>query len=475
MSVLSTLFHTLFYPLSFSFNIINRLILYFTSWPGPRRHLASDPASVADRWVRELEEETGAVRESRLGDGGGATGSASGAEPQAGPGPSTLSRRNESVRAYRRQLPEFYLGSYENALSEAQKGAQLVCVIIVSEEHDDVPEFKRTTLIDAEFNQLLKDNSFLVWGGDVRDYEASQASQKLGATTYPFVAFIGLQPRSGSRGSTNSPVLTVLSRHQGPSKLADADEPGPTSARALCAHITGSLLPRVSPFLARIRAAHIERLAQRRLREDQDAAFARAAQTDRERIEAKRAEETREREEIEMQELRRTEEEEKRRRDQEDRDKRETNRLLWYRYARNALLPPEATPGKDALRVAVRLPDGPLRIRHFAPHDSVTSLYVFIASQLIPKELAASEDPSTPPPGFSPGEAGVSDDNWSFKLALAYPRRELRWTASTLLSDLEGLRGGGQLVVESIPGHSLIPGKKSVEQDGDSDYDTEEE
>ncbi|KAH8117059.1 hypothetical protein DFH11DRAFT_1578994 [Phellopilus nigrolimitatus] len=479
MSSISSVLRTLFYPLSFSFGIINRLVLYFSSWlPSSRRHLATDPASVADRWVRELEEETGAVRESRLANDT-TTGSASGADAQAGPGPSTLNRRTESARAYRKQIPEFYLGSYEAALSEAQKEARPLCVVIVTEEHDDVPDFKRTTLVDPEFNQILKSNNFLVWGGDVRDYEASQAAQKLGATTYPFVAFVGLQPRSGSRGSTSSPVLTVLSRHQGPSTPADAGTSlsslGPTSARALCEHLTSSLLPRVSPFLGRLRSAHVERLTQRRLREEQDEAFARAAQADRERLAAKLAEERRAHEEIEMQELRRSEEEAARQKAREERETKEANRLHWYRYARRCLLPSAITPSKDTVRIGVRLPGGQLQIRHFSPADSVTSLYIFVATQLIPKDLPSSEDPSSPPSGFLAGEAGVSEKNWSFKLALAYPRREVRWAASTSLSAIEGLKGGGQLVIESIPGQALVPGDNEHNQgNGDSDYDSEE-
>ena len=148
MSILGLLYRSLFYPVSFTFGIINRVFVYFSSWwPASRRQLASDPASVADRWVRELEEETGAIRESRLGDFDGITGSASGAQAKAGPGPSTLSRRNESSRSYRKQIPEFYLGSYENALQEAQRQAQPLCAVIVSEEHDDVPEFKRYVII----------------------------------------------------------------------------------------------------------------------------------------------------------------------------------------------------------------------------------------------------------------------------------------------------------------------------------------
>lgn len=144
MSFIGLFFRTLFYPVSFSLGIINRVLVYFSSWwPTSRRHLASDPASVADRWVRELEEETGAIRESRLGDFDGSTGTTSGAQAKAGPGPSTLSRRNENSRAYRKQIPEFYLGSYESALQEAQRQAQLLCAVIVSDEHDDVSEFKR--------------------------------------------------------------------------------------------------------------------------------------------------------------------------------------------------------------------------------------------------------------------------------------------------------------------------------------------
>lgn len=147
MSIISHFFRLLFYPLSASVSIISRVYVYFSSWGSTsRRHLASDPASVADRWVRELEEETGAIRESRLSDYDDSTASSSGAQAKAGPGPSTLSRRNESSRAYRKQLPEFYLGGYESALQEAQRDAKLLLAVIVSEEHDDVPEFKRWVL-----------------------------------------------------------------------------------------------------------------------------------------------------------------------------------------------------------------------------------------------------------------------------------------------------------------------------------------
>ena len=189
------------YPISFTYSLFSSILNFifrilriqfptFTSIWRPssgRAHLPHDPASVVDRWVRQLEEETGANRSARYDFGSYSTGA------EAGPGPSTLSRRNEANGEGVR-LPDFYLGSYEEALRVCQQEAKILCCVLVSEEHDDVPEFKRwakhfvesnaliesnrTTLIDPEFNSLLKSNNFLVWGGDVRDRDAYQGSSR---------------------------------------------------------------------------------------------------------------------------------------------------------------------------------------------------------------------------------------------------------------------------------------------------------
>lgn len=231
----------------------------------------------------------------------------------------------------------------------------------------------------------------------------------------------------------------------------------------------------MKPYLRRLQEAQAEREQQRRLREQQEAAFAFTAEQDRLRILAKMEEEKRAKEEYEMQEMVREVEEARRKREAEEREERERNRLAWYRYARRCLLSAEVTPTKESIRIGIRLPDGRREIRHFEPADSVTTLYVFVASQLIPAELSRSNDPSSPPVGFQEGEDGISEDTWSFKLALAFPRRELKWEPSTSLSSLEGLRGGAQVVVESIPGRSLVPGSAMSQSDEDDDYDTEEE
>jgi FAS-associated factor 2 len=99
--------------------------------PPARNH---DPRASAERWVRSLEEETGAVR-----PGSATTASASGAEA----GPSSVTHRGGSGTGEAKILPEFMISSYDTFLKLCTDEARIGCVILVSDEHDDVPEFKR--------------------------------------------------------------------------------------------------------------------------------------------------------------------------------------------------------------------------------------------------------------------------------------------------------------------------------------------
>ena len=102
------------------------------SGPAPIR----DAKVAAERWVRALEEETGCVSISRARiPEGDASGVASGS--------SSATRRGGDAET--RVLPDFFIGSYENFVRTLAKEseAKVGCVIILSEEHDDTPEFKR--------------------------------------------------------------------------------------------------------------------------------------------------------------------------------------------------------------------------------------------------------------------------------------------------------------------------------------------
>jgi FAS-associated factor 2 len=101
--------------------------------------------------VRELEEETGAVCISRSTISSSTKDAqSSGTEP--GPSSRGLIPRTIYVAAGegeegRKLLPDFCTGSYEAFLKICQKEAKIGCVILVSEEHDDVAEFKRCSYL----------------------------------------------------------------------------------------------------------------------------------------------------------------------------------------------------------------------------------------------------------------------------------------------------------------------------------------
>jgi FAS-associated factor 2 len=134
-SVILFIFHTLRIPLPrlpfSSLNFYRPLI--------PRPLGRSDPYTVSDRWVHSLEEETGAHCFSRASP-----------VPDAGPSTSQLQAsdlRNRLGPGSPRLLPDFTLGSYDEILHLCQSEIRIGCIVLVSSEHDDVPDFKRSVVV----------------------------------------------------------------------------------------------------------------------------------------------------------------------------------------------------------------------------------------------------------------------------------------------------------------------------------------
>lgn len=261
----------------------------------------------------------------------------------------------------------------------------------------------------------------------------STASQKLGVTTYPFVAFISLHPVPQHLGgpsthrSGSGPKLTVLSRHEGSPTTK-------TSASTLTTHITTSLLPRVTPLLSRLRTERWERAQERRLREEQDRAFAETAARDKERVLKKQAEER-----AAAEAVRKAEEERK------EREARKANLAAWRRYARRTLLVPE--PKADGVRIGIRMPDGKRVVRMFGRQDSTVDVYTFVETLFIPASDDPSTDPSTPPPGFG-NAAASSEHEWAFGLVTSFPRKEIPPSKVVALGDVPEFKGGANLALE---------------------------
>ncbi|KAI0683522.1 hypothetical protein C8Q76DRAFT_762755 [Earliella scabrosa] len=467
--------------------------------PGASRE-ARDPKSVAERWVRALEEETGAVcisrSASRKQQQSNGHGVASGVA-----GPSSLTARgtawdqgtNGAAESDTKLLPDFFLGGYEEFARTCQRDVKIGCVVIVSEEHDDDAEFKRSTLTDPSLLRVIQENEILVWGGDIRDREAWSAAQKLQATTYPFVAFIALQPRRApASAAPPSPTMTILSRHQGPSIPSTS---APTAAQTLVKHLDEQLLPRVNPFLVTLRAQAAERERERALRAEQDRAFEESRRKDAERIEQRRSEER-----AAAEAKKRAAEEEARA--AEERQKAEAakeqwaaHRMAWRRWIRRGLVLREPRPGETGrgktMRVGVRMPDGRRAVRFFGEGDALTALYAFVDSLFIPPELVQDADPTSPPEGGWVGEDGLAGEMqrsgrtpekwWGFRLVLAYPRREIPWEAERKIGEVDVLKGGGQVVVELVADDDgakakgkAKAGATATTEDDDDEYHTED-
>lgn len=212
-NILRFLFGVLHIPFPRTFSTLN----FFTPrTPSTNKHLTGDPKSVVDRWVRSLEEETGAVCISAVGRN----------ESTGVAGPSTDATLRNRGDAYGngRVLPDFYLGGYEEAMRLCQKELRLGCVILVSDEHEDVGEFKRsahyihvclpvlnpsrrTTLTDPDFVKFLQANNFVVWGGDIRDKDAWSSTSDLTICCDPRLTSFQLLRNSKQQHTRSSPSL----------------------------------------------------------------------------------------------------------------------------------------------------------------------------------------------------------------------------------------------------------------------------
>jgi FAS-associated factor 2 len=137
-NILRFIFGVLHIPLPRSFATLSFLTTRGLSTT--HRQLPDDPKSVTDRWVRALEEETGAVCISRSGNEAVATGVGG---PSAAPASTSTLRSRGDGPTTGPLLPDFFLGSYEEAMRTCQRQLKIGCIILVSDEHQDAAKFKR--------------------------------------------------------------------------------------------------------------------------------------------------------------------------------------------------------------------------------------------------------------------------------------------------------------------------------------------
>lgn len=191
-------------------------------------------------------------------------------------------------------------------------------------------------------------------------------------------------------------------------------------------------MPRVTPLLTRLRTERWERAQERKLREEQDRAFAEAAARDKERVLKRQAEERAAAEVVRKAEV-----------EKNAREARKANVAAWRRFARRTLVVPE--PKTGGIRIGLRMPDGKRVVRMFDPKHSTVDVYTFVETLFI----ASSDDPSSDPSALPPGYAKEgSEHEWTFGLVTSFPRKEIPPSKRVALEDVSELKGGANLALE---------------------------
>ena len=242
-------------------------------------------------------------------------------------------------------------------------------------------------------------------------------------------------------------------------------------------HIEHQLLPRVNPFLTRFKAQLQEREKDRVIRDQQDRAFQEAAERDRERIQARIRLEQEEAERLRLENEARLQEVERVQLEREKQANLQALRLQYRRWMRKCIVPTEHR-GANGIRLALKLPGNTRVVRTFSPGSTLTELYAFVDTQMLPLTLQPETDPEHILEGSEPdlqklntyiqSQANDAESWWGFKLLLPYPRREIKWTTSASLVEA-GLKTGEQLVVE------LTSGSTKSQHLSDDDYESEGE
>eukprot|EP00667_Euglena_gracilis_P013489 EG_transcript_13919 len=251
----------------------------------------------------------------------------------------------------------FFEGSFTEAADEAKRQFRFLLVYLHSEQHHNTAQFCRVTLQRPAVLHVLLDN-FVLWGASVLDSEGYYYSHTLQACGFPFLGVIATidgqkQLVMRMEGALTEEVLV--------SKLQDCVE-------------------NVGPSLIAARVEAEARVANERLREEQDRAYEEAQRQDRERLlQRRRQEEEEERARQAAEEARRQAELEAQR-EELSRQQRQA-RIEALRAAKLASLAPEPTNGPDVSTLRITMFDGSNVIRRFRLEDKLQEVHNFIMAQ----------------------------------------------------------------------------------------------
>jgi len=249
---------------------------------------------------------------------------------------------------YGEKHPEFYRGTYKQALLDIKDHHQFLIVILNSAEHDDTPDFCRNVLSSDTFINYVKDNNFVVWGGSVNESEGHKVNNVFGATTYPFVGLVGYQRRRA----------IIAEKVEGLCPVEEVIDKINRKYQQLSVQLQAEL------------AEEREREQSRIIRQEQESAYEESLRKDRERERKEKLERERKQREEELAKQKQLEYE------------RKVEEKRLYKQKLAASLPPEPNEDEcETAQLSIRFPDGSRVIRSFRADDKLQVVYDFVESR----------------------------------------------------------------------------------------------
>ncbi|KAL0446804.1 UNVERIFIED_CONTAM: Plant UBX domain-containing protein 10 [Sesamum latifolium] len=229
-----------------------------------------------------------------------------------------------------------------------------------SEAMDFVSSFERDygRMRPNFVTEAFLNENFVAWGGSVKASEGFKMSNSLKASRFPFCAVV--------MAATNQ-RMALLQQAEGPKS--------PEEMLTLLQKV----LEESAPVLVSARIEAEERRNNRRLREEQDAAYRAALEADQARERQRKEEQERLEREAAEAERKRKEEEEAREREAREAAEREAA-LAKIREEKALSLGAEPEKGPDVTQILVRFPSGERKGRRFHCTATIQSLYDYVDS-----------------------------------------------------------------------------------------------
>lgn len=317
-----------------------------------------------------------------------------------------------------------YKQGFSAAFEAARKDFKYLVVVLESETDAD-EQFNRQVLTDARVAEFLNNEETVLWLGSTSG-EGSAVAKSLRVQTFPTVVLIGAAPKSRTSFGVTMKVLAYIHGETDPAMLVQA---------------LREQTERHHPKRMALVLDRQEREAERRLRDEQNAAYERSLQADREREKQRSEESARlEKEALEAQFAAEKAALEAEKAQQEKESLQELQKQ-WKLWRAGQLNSSTAEPSNEkTARVAIRLLSGNRIIHNFASSQTLEDIYAYVECYDFLNDSSLEKFPLSPPENYT--------HEYKFQLASAMPRQVLLADKGTLVKDEKSVWPSGALVVE---------------------------